>query len=42
MKVIKRDGREVEFDKQKIVDAILNAFKALGEEKTPYANNKAK
>ena len=42
MKVIKRDGREVEFDKQKIVDAILNAFRALGEEKTPYAQNKAK
>lgn len=42
MEVIKRDGREVEFDKQKIVDAILNAFRALGEEKTPYAQNKAK
>ena len=42
MKVIKRDGREVEFDKQKIVDAILNAFRVLGEEKTPYAQNKAK
>lgn len=31
MKVIKRDGREVEFDKIKIVNAIYKAFKAVGE-----------
>ena len=42
MKVIKRDGREVEFDKQKIVDAILKSFDALGEKDTQYAINKAK
>ena len=42
MKVIKRDGREVEFDKQKIVDAILKSFGAIEEVDTPYANNKAK
>ena len=39
MKVIKRDGRIVLFDKQKIRDAILSAF---GEEnETPYAKTKA-
>ena len=42
MKVIKRDGREVEFDKQKIINAILNSFKSLGEEQTSYAQNKAR
>lgn len=42
MKVVKRDGREVEFDKQKIVDAILKSFDALGEKDTQYAINKAK
>ena len=42
MKVIKRDGRRVEFDKQKIVDAILKSFGAIEEVDTPYANNKAK
>ena len=42
MTVIKRDGREVEFDKQKIIDAILKAFKSVDEEKTSYAINKAK
>ena len=42
MKVVKRDGREVEFDKQKIVDAILKSFDALGEKDTQYATNKAK
>ena len=26
MRVIKRNGQEVEFDKQKIIDAITNAF----------------
>ncbi|MGB9809324.1 MAG: ribonucleoside triphosphate reductase, partial [Caldanaerobacter sp.] len=33
MKVIKRDGREVEFDKAKISNAIYKAFKAVGEGK---------
>ena len=42
MKVVKRDGREVEFDKQKIIDAILKSFDALGEKDTQYAINKAK
>ena len=42
MKVVKRDGREVEFDKQKIVDAILKSFDALGEKDTQYAINKAR
>ena len=42
MTVIKRDGREVEFDKQKIIDAVLKAFKSVDEEKTSYAINKAK
>ena len=32
MNVIKRDGREVEFDKSKIVVAINKAFKSLGKE----------
>jgi ribonucleoside-triphosphate reductase len=31
MKVIKRNGKEVEFDKSKIVNAIYKAFKAVGE-----------
>ncbi|KKC29263.1 anaerobic ribonucleoside-triphosphate reductase [Caldanaerobacter subterraneus] len=31
MKVIKRDGREVKFDKTKISNAIYKAFKAVGE-----------
>lgn len=38
MKVIKRDGREVEFDKQKIVDAILKAMKNSGSIKPDIAN----
>lgn len=39
MKVIKRDGREVEFDKQKIVDAILKAMKNSGNIKPIIAKN---
>ncbi|HCD10255.1 MAG TPA: hypothetical protein DEQ01_08010, partial [Thermoanaerobacter sp.] len=31
IKVIKRDGREVEFDKIKIANAIYKAFKAVEE-----------
>ena len=31
-RVIKRDGREVEFDKTKIIKSIDKAFAALGKE----------
>lgn len=37
MKVIKRDGRIVKFDKTKIVDAVLAAFKDVEGEITEYA-----
>lgn len=36
MIVIKRDGRKVEFDKSKIVDAIAKAFKSCEYETIPY------
>lgn len=36
MVVIKRDGRKVEFDKSKIVDAIAKAFKSCEYETIPY------
>lgn len=42
MIVIKRDGRKVEFNKQKIEDAILKAFIAEDGEADEYAKNKAK
>ena len=41
MQVIKRDGREVDFDRQKIKDAILKAFEAVDGEVDSYAKSKA-
>ena len=41
MIVIKRDGREVQFDKNKIVNAILKAFVAVDRDITDYAKQKA-
>ena len=41
MKVIKRDGRIVEFDPKKIHNAILAAFKSVDGEITEYAKDKA-
>ena len=38
MKVIKRDGREVEFDKNKIVMAIMSAMKRCNEDGFDFAN----
>lgn len=42
MRVIKRDGREVEFDKEKIKLAVLKAFKEIDGEQTTYAKEKAR
>ena len=42
MTVTKRDGRKVEFDKQKIKLAILKAFLDVDGEETPYAKDKAR
>ena len=39
--VIKRDGRQVPFDAQKIKKAILKAFNAVDQEISEYAENKA-
>lgn len=41
-KVQKRDGRIVNFDSQKIIDAIEKAFKQVDGEVTPFAHEKAK
>lgn len=41
MKVIKRDGRVVEFDRQKIINAILAAFEDVDGKITAYAQDKA-
>lgn len=41
MKVIKRDGRVVPFDQNKIIDAILAAFQQVDGELTDYAYIKA-
>lgn len=41
MKVIKRDGRIVEFDKNKIVSAVLAAFEEVEENISDYAKEKA-
>ena len=41
MIVIKRDGREVQFDKKKIKDAVLKAFVDIDGETTEYAKTKA-
>lgn len=42
MKVIKRDGRRVNFDHTKIVSAVLGSFSDVDGEITPYATQKAK
>lgn len=41
MKIVKRDGRVVDFDHFKIVDAVLAAFKDVDGEITDYALEKA-
>lgn len=42
LQVIKRDGRKVDFDKEKIKLAILKAFLDVDGEETPYAKEKAR
>ena len=42
MKVIKRDGKKVNFDKNKIKLAVLKAFLDVDGEETPYAKEKAR
>ena len=42
MKVIKRDGRKVPFEKDKIRIAVLKAFLEVDGEETPYAKEKAR
>ena len=39
--VIKRDGRKMPFDTEKIKDAILKAFEAVDGEISEYAETKA-
>lgn len=41
MVVIKRDGRVAQFDKSKIINAVLKAFAEVDEVVTPYAKGKA-
>jgi ribonucleoside-triphosphate reductase len=41
MQIIKRDGRRVDFDGQKIMDAILEAFISVDEKVSEYAEIKA-
>ena len=41
IKIQKRDGRIVDFDQNKIIDAILAAFKEVDGELTDYAYIKA-
>lgn len=41
MEIIKRDGRKVPFDQNKIIDAVLAAFKEVDGEITDYAHEKA-
>lgn len=41
MKVIKRDGRKVDFDRDKIINAVLAAFDEVDGEITPEARHKA-
>lgn len=41
MQVIKRDGRKVKFDKTKIIDAVLKAFKQVDGHVDDYATEKA-
>ena len=42
MKVVKRDGRKVNFNKDNVKNAIIKAFESVDNEITPYAENKAK
>ena len=42
MYVIKRDGREVPFDKSKVKLAVIKAFLEVDGEETPYAKEKAR
>ena len=42
MKIIKRDGKVVDFSKDKIKIAILKAFLEVDGEETPYAKDKAR
>ena len=42
MNVIKRDGRQVPFEKDKIRIAVLKAFLEIDKEETPYAKEKAR
>ena len=39
--IVKRDGRKVPFDAEKIKTAVLKAFKAVDGEITSYAEEKA-
>ena len=41
MKIVKRDGRLVEFDQSKIKNAVLKSFVAVDGELTDYAITKA-
>ena len=41
-KILKRDGRQVNFDARKIESAILKAFVAVDGEISEYAEEKAK
>ena len=42
MDVIKRDGRKVQFDKNKIKLAVLKSFLDIDGEETAYAKEKAR
>lgn len=42
LEVTKRDGRQVQFDKNKIKIAVLKAFLEVDGEETPYAKEKAR
>lgn len=42
MKVTKRDGRKVKFNKDKIENAIMQSFISVDEKETSYAKNKSK
>lgn len=41
MQILKRDGRKVEFDRQKIVNAIKKSFRSVDDEVSDYASEKA-
>ena len=42
LNVIKRNGKKVQFDKNKIKLAVLKAFLEVDGEETPYAKEKAR